>query len=490
MPSPQEAAQLTPRQIVEALDRDIVGQEHAKRMVAIALRNRIRRRRLSVEKAAEVTPKNILLIGPTGVGKTEIARRLASLAGAPFLKVEATKFTEVGYVGRDVESIIRDLMDTAVTLVRQERSAELRTQAESEAERRLLDLLMPGRGGSGGSQLRTTSVFPGKARDSSLFAPPAASHASEADGNIDGDSHGSDARTPQDRQRERLLTQLRDGQLEERQVELEVNVSPTLGMVGGGGMEEMGVDMRGVLERMLPRQTVRRSLSVREARTHLTAEVTDEMLDEDAIAREAVVRAQEEGIVFIDELDKIVGRRGSEGAGGPDVSREGVQRDILPIIEGSTVKTKYGLVKTDHILFIAAGAFSHSRPSDLIPELQGRFPLRSELRPLGVDDFERILTEPRSSLSGQYRDLLGTEGVELEFTPGAVKALARAAFEINSRTENIGARRLHTLMERVLEEIAFDAPDRVSGHVVVDEAFVGRRLDGLLEDEDLQRFIL
>ena len=498
------AEELTPRRIVAALDQHIVGQAQAKRMVAIALRNRIRRRRLSPEMAAEIMPKNILLIGPTGVGKTEIARRLAGLVGAPFIKVEATKYTEVGYVGRDVESMVRDLVDNAVSLVRQDRAAQLKAQAEVRAEERLLDVLIRPRPGANS---RTTSVFPEGPRvvpgpgfimrdpstmsgPEALFAgatPPPATAEESGEGSTSTDRSGSSY----DCSREKIRQKLRAGELEQSTVELAVTVSPTLGMVGGGTMEDMGMDMRGMLEKMLPKQSVRRTLTVAEARQQLVSEALEEMMDEDAIAREALTRSAEDGIIFIDEIDKIAGGRGSDrSAGGPDVSREGVQRDILPIVEGSTVRTKYGLIQTDHILFIAAGSFSQARPSDLIPELQGRFPLRAELRDLNVEDFQRILTEPRNSLCSQYRELLATDGVDLSFTPDAIAEIARAAFDINSRVENIGARRLHTLLERVLEDVAFAAPDDAGGPVTINAAEVRRRLGDLFASEDLSRFVL
>jgi ATP-dependent HslUV protease ATP-binding subunit HslU len=449
---------LTPREIVAELDRHVVGQGAAKRAVAIALRNRIRRQRLPPEDAAEITPKNILMIGPTGVGKTEIARRLARLSGSPFIKVEASKFTEVGYVGRDVESMIRDLTEAAVDMVRREKQAEVREKAERNVEEQLLDLLLP------------------PPRPPAGATPEAAEEARRA-------------REQFRATREKLRDQLRRGQLDDRTVEIEVQQRsfPSFQILTSQGVEEMDVNMKDMLPGLFGGRTKRRTLPVPEARQALLQEEEQRLVDADQVAREAVERVQSSGIVFIDEMDKIAGR---ESGHGPDVSREGVQRDILPIVEGTTVSTKYGAVRTDHILFVAAGAFHVSKPSDLIPELQGRFPIRVELTPLGLDDLVRILTEPRSALITQYRQLLAADGVELTFTEDAIHEIARVAMEVNQATENIGARRLATILEAVLDETSFDAPGLGSPAVEVDAGFVRRKLAPLVKDQDLSRFIL
>jgi ATP-dependent HslUV protease ATP-binding subunit HslU len=450
---------LSPREIVAELDRHVVGQGAAKRAVAIALRNRMRRQRLPPEVAAEITPKNILMIGPTGVGKTEIARRLARLSGSPFLKVEASKFTEVGYVGRDVDSIVRDLTEAAVDLVRREKQAEVREKAEAQTEERLLDLLLPPpRSGS----------------------PPETPEAADAAGR---------ARDSFRATREKLRAQLRAGQLEERVLEIEVQDRsfPTFQILSNQGVEEMDINVKDLLPGLFGGKTRRRALPLGEARDVLRQEEESRLVDAEHVARLAVERVQAAGIVFLDEIDKIAGR---EGLAGPDVSREGVQRDILPIVEGTTISTKYGAVRTDHILFIAAGAFHVAKPTDLIPELQGRFPIRVELTSLGEEDLVRILTEPKSALVEQYRALLSTEDVDLRFTEEAVREMARFAMEVNEATENIGARRLATILETVLDEVSFEGGGRGARTVVIDAPEVRRKLEPLVKDQDLSRFIL
>jgi len=444
---------LTPREIVAELDKYVVGQAKAKRAVAIALRNRMRRQRLAPEMADEVTPKNILMIGPTGVGKTEIARRLARLVQSPFIKVEASKFTEVGYVGRDVESMVRDLVDLAVDMVRAEKAEEIQAQAQQAAEERLLDLLLP----------PARLPMPGE--------DPAPSESAS-------------------RTRDRFREQLRAGRLDERSVELEARESAIPPFVAGTSMEEIGAQLKDMFSAFQGRTKTRR-LKVPEALAQLLAEEQARLVDMESVGRTAVQRVEQSGIIFIDEIDKIASRDGGPGgAHGPDVSREGVQRDILPIVEGTTVSSKYGIVRTDHILFIAAGAFHVSKPSDLIPELQGRFPIRVELEPLTREDFVRILTEPRNALVTQYTALLGTEALALTFTPDAIERLADFASRVNDATENIGARRLHTVMERLLDELSFDAPDLAEKAVTIDEAYVDRMLAGVVANQDLSRYIL
>jgi ATP-dependent HslUV protease ATP-binding subunit HslU len=459
--------ELTPRQIVAQLDKHVVGQHAAKRAVAIALRNRVRRQKLPPELAADVMPKNIIMIGSTGVGKTEIARRLARLSNSPFLKVEASKFTEVGYVGRDVESIVRDLTEIAVDMVRAERIEEVAEKAELNAEERLLDLLLPTRPAHAG-------LFAADPGPESAGAPPG----------------GADRDEQFERTREKLRQQLREGKLDNRLVEIEVREKsfPTIEVAGPQGVEEMGINMKDMLGSLFQGRTKRQRMRVEEALDYLIQEEEEQLVDMDSVARSAMERVESAGIVFLDEIDKIAGRE--SGGGGPDVSREGVQRDLLPIVEGTTVNTRYGMVRTDHILFIAAGAFHVSKPSDLIPELQGRFPIRVGLDSLTLDDFKRILTEPKNSLVKQYKALLETEGIELDFTGDAIDALADYAVRVNQQTEDIGARRLHTIMEKVLDEISFLGPDLEPKQQVIDAEYVGRTLSDIVRDQDLSRYVL
>lgn len=460
----RDLERLTPREIVAELDKYIVGQKKAKRAVAVALRNRIRRLKLPPEIREDVAPKNILMIGPTGVGKTEIARRLAKLSGSPFLKVEATKYTEVGYVGRDVESMIRDLMAAGVQMVKAEMQEAVKAEASLRAEEALLDLLLPGSNKKNASGTSEISTFGGESASS-------------------GDASSGNTR-------EKFRAMLREGKLDERTVEVQVQQQPAvpaMEIFSGSGMEDLESSLSG-LAGIFGGSKKRKVVSVKRAKELLQAEEAEKLVDRDKAADEARRRVEETGIIFIDEIDKIAAK--GQAAGGADVSREGVQRDILPIVEGSTVNTKWGPVNTDHILFIAAGAFNVSKPSDLIPELQGRFPLRVELEALGAEEFLRILTEPRNSLTKQYTDLLATEGVEIEFTADSVERLAALAAEVNSHLENIGARRLHTIMEALLEDISFEAPDIAPTKVPITAAYVNERLADLVKDQDLGRYIL
>jgi len=447
---------MTPREIVKELDKYIVGQAAAKRAVAVALRNRVRRQKLPPEIAEDVLPKNILMIGPTGVGKTEIARRLARLAGCPFVKVEASKYTEVGYVGRDVESMVRDLVETSIDMVREEKLDEVADRAEESAEERILDLLLP--------------------------PPPPP---------VDGtpESELAAQREQTKRTREKLRAQLREGKLDQRMVDLEVRerAMPSFEIISNQGIEEMDVNIKDMLSGFFGQQKKKRKMSVSDAFEYLIQEEENKLLDMEQVTRIAVERAEQMGIIFVDEIDKVAGR---ESGHGPDVSREGVQRDILPIIEGTTVNTRYGMIRTDHILFIAAGAFHVTKPSDLIPELQGRLPIRVEMQSLKEEDFVRILTEPKNALIKQYIALLDTEGVKLQFTEDAVQAIARFATSVNEQTENIGARRLHTILEKVLDELSFEAPDLKKKNVKIDAAYINKQLADIVKNQDLSRYIL
>jgi ATP-dependent HslUV protease ATP-binding subunit HslU len=458
--------EMTPRQIVAELDKHVVGQRKAKRAVAIALRNRIRRQKLPPEMAVDVMPKNIIMIGSTGVGKTEIARRLARMSDSPFLKVEASKFTEVGYVGRDVESMIRDLTEIAVDMTRQEKIDEVAEKAELNVEERILDILLP-------SPRSSSSLYD--------FDSPT------------GESTAGEQSTTSDEQfqrsRDKFRTQLRSGKLDNRLVEIEVREKnfPVIELAGPQGIEEMGINMKDMLGNMFQGRSKRRKMRVDEAMEYLMQEEEERLIDMDQVARAAIERVEDSGIIFLDEIDKIAGR---ESGHGPDVSREGVQRDILPIVEGTTVNTRYGMVRTDHILFVAAGAFHVAKPSDLIPELQGRFPIRVELDSLTVEDFKRILTEPKNALIKQYQAMMETEGVSIEFTDDAIDAIANFAARVNEQTENIGARRLQTIMEKLLEEISFEGPDLEPKNQRINAAYVDGMLLETVKDQDLSRYIL
>jgi len=442
---------LTPRQIVAELDRHIVAQGDAKRAVAVAVRNRWRRQQLGEDMRGEVAPKNILMIGPTGVGKTEIARRLAKLTGAPFIKVEATKYTEVGYYGRDVESMIRELVENAIGLVKETERKNVADEAQRRVEDRLVDLLAP--------------------------SPPV----------YDAAADSPDSPERYQRTREKMRAKLKAGEMEERRVELTIEQKAMPMMLTGMGLEQVDMDLQGMFEKIMPKNSTRREMSVAEARKVLFEQESEAMINQEKVNTTAVELAENLGIIFLDELDKVVAGNDTRG---PDVSRQGVQRDLLPIVEGTTVQTKYGYVKTDHILFIAAGAFHRARPNDLMPELQGRFPIRVELQDLTREDFIRILTEPKSALTKQYAALMGTEGVEIEFTTDAVESLAEYAYQVNQTNQNIGARRLYTIMERLLDELSFEAPEMKMGRVVVNAAYVRERLERLTKDEDLSKFIL
>ncbi|ARV44226.1 HslU--HslV peptidase ATPase subunit [Bacillus inaquosorum] len=466
-----EKKPLTPRQIVDRLDQYIVGQQNAKKAVAVALRNRYRRSLLDEKLKDEVVPKNILMMGPTGVGKTEIARRIAKLSGAPFIKIEATKFTEVGYVGRDVESMVRDLVETSVRLIKEEKMNEVKEQAEENANKRIVRLLVPGKKKQSGVKNPFEMFFGGSQPNGEDEAE------SQEEANIE-------------EKRNRMAHQLALGELEDYYVTVEVEEQqPSMfDMLQGSGMEQMGMNMQDALSGLMPKKKKRRKMTVREARKVLTNEEASKLIDMDEVSQEAVQRAEESGIIFIDEIDKIAKNGGASSSA--DVSREGVQRDILPIVEGSTVVTKYGSVKTDHVLFIAAGAFHMAKPSDLIPELQGRFPIRVELSKLTVDDFVRILVEPDNALLKQYQALLQTEGISLEFSDEAIHKIAEVAYHVNQDTDNIGARRLHTILERLLEDLSFEAPDVTMEKITITPQYVEEKLGTIAKNKDLSQFIL
>ncbi|UAL54249.1 MULTISPECIES: HslU--HslV peptidase ATPase subunit [Metabacillus] len=464
--------EMTPRQIVERLDQYIVGQKDAKKAVAVALRNRYRRSLLSENLRDEVVPKNILMIGPTGVGKTEIARRIAKLVGAPFIKVEATKFTEVGYVGRDVESMVRDLVETSVRLVKEEKMTEVKSSAEENANRRLVELLVPGKKKQTSYKNPLEMLFGGAQGTSQ-----------------EQDDYSAEEQSTEEKRR-KIAHQLALGELEDHHVTVEVEEqhASMFDMLQGSGMEQMGMNMQDALSSFMPKKKKKRKLTVREARKVLTSEEAQKLIDMDDVTQDAVLRAEQMGIIFIDEIDKIAKK--NQAGSSADVSREGVQRDILPIVEGSTVVTKYGSVKTDHVLFIAAGAFHIAKPSDLIPELQGRFPIRVELTKLNVEDFVRILTEPDNALLKQYTALLETEGIQLEFSDDAIRKIAEVAFQVNQDTDNIGARRLHTILERLLEDLSFEAPEITLDKIAITPQYVEDKLSKIAKNKDLSQFIL
>jgi ATP-dependent HslUV protease ATP-binding subunit HslU len=469
---PRVDTDLTPSRVVEYLDRYIVGQEKAKRAVAVALRNRLRRKKLPLDLAKEISPKNILMVGPTGVGKTEIARRLAALVQAPFIKVEATKFTEVGYVGRDVESMVRDLVDSAVSMVKKRMLQNVQEPAGERAEQRLVDAMLP--------------------RGRKAFVPDIMRVFGGDSEPAEEDDHRAEESRKAEATRARLLSMLKEGKLEDREVDIDVAENAVVGvpLFGSSGMDSMGINLSEVLGGMLPKKSRKRRMKVSEARRILTAEEAEKLLDTEALSREALEKAQEDGIIFLDEIDKVVAKGGSSGGGSPDVSREGVQRDLLPIVEGSTVQTRYGPVKTDHVLFIAAGAFSGVKPSDLIPELQGRFPIRVELQPLSWENLREILIEPENSLLKQYTALIKTEGTELRFTDDATREIAVLASKMNAEMEDIGARRLHTMLEQLLEEISFSVCDESRPLIEIDANFVHDKLNTLVENRDIRRYLL
>jgi ATP-dependent HslUV protease ATP-binding subunit HslU len=487
----EDFAVFTPKHVVEELDRYIIGQNKAKRAVAIALRNRLRRKLLPEVAREEIAPKNILMIGPTGVGKTEIARRLAKLCGAPFIKVEATKYTEVGYVGRDVESMVRDLMAAGYRMVMEEMSARVKDDAERRTEERILDLLLPGLGAKPDAAAATVQAQPGATPANWFIASNTgvASNTGETSAPANGAASATDDSAALNPTREKFRAMLRNGLIEDKEVEVQVSAqaTPSIEIFSGQQMEEIESAFSGIAN-IFGGKKKKKLVTIKEARRILLEEESERLVDKDRAAAEARERVEQSGIVFIDEIDKIASREGKSG--GVDVSREGVQRDILPIVEGSKVNTKYGVVDTTHVLFIAAGAFNVSKPSDLIPELQGRFPIRVELEALSASDFKRILTEPENALVTQYRQLLGTEGVELEFSDDSIDRLASIAEKANARTENIGARRLHTIMERLLEDISFDAPGMSGTHIDITPDFVEGRFKGIFESEDLAKFIL
>lgn len=468
---PVAARELVPREIVAELDKYIVGQADAKRAIAIAVRNRWRRSQLPADLQTDIAPKNILMAGPTGVGKTEIARRLAKLTSAPFVKVEATKYTEVGYYGRDVESMVRDLVENAIGMVRGQEQERVQAEAEQRAEERLLDMLLSG--SRAADSLET--LEPSESDNDSTLELPSAN-------NLSGD--GTRARKL--RTREKMRNMLRDGLLDEKSVEFTVEHKTSPIMMGSIGLENMDLDLQGMFERIMPKSSKKRSMSVTQARKVLTAQEADKLIDEEKIAAKAIEACENNGIIFIDEIDKIIASEGKSA----DVSRQGVQRDLLPIVEGTTIQTKHGYIKTDHVLFIAAGAFHHGKPSELMPELQGRFPIRVELSELTQEHFVRILTEPNNSLTRQYQALLGAEGVQLEFLPAAIQRIAEYGFKTNQTTQNIGARRLYTILEKLLEELNFSASDMQGQQVTIDANYVDQRLAAICEDEDLSRFIL